>query len=153
VAIARCKEAFDAPTAFTRDFKRRRFLSPPLADSDYAALGLQPHNSAPTASGTPTAQVTVETRLAGRHEPGIGIIHVTGSPPDPANKGCRIWYSIISSGETPPANPEDPRKSFYTMRKKDLIGFDLGDSGETAYFPAIVENGGKPGPPVSALIP
>jgi hypothetical protein len=42
------------------------------------------------------------------------------------------------------------------MRKKDLVPFDYGDSGKTAYFAVQVENGGKQGqwgPMVSALIP
>jgi hypothetical protein len=139
-----------------RDMKRRYFLTPPLADSDYVSLGLKPRDSTPTASGTPTAQVTVETYLVGRHELGVKIVYVTGKPSDPANKGCRIWYSVAAPGETPPAKPEDLRKSFFTKRKKDLVEFDFGDSGKTAYFAVIVENGGKQGPAgplVSALIP
>jgi hypothetical protein len=156
VATAQCKEAFDALTAFMRDFKRRYFLSPPLLDSDYIALGLKPNDTTPTASGTPTAQVTVETYLLGRHELGVRIIYVVGNPTDPANKGYRIWYSVVAPGETPPANPDDLRKSFYTKRKKDVIEFDFGDSGKTAYFAVQIENEGKKGPwgpLVSALIP
>jgi hypothetical protein len=156
VATAQCKEAFDALTAFMRDFKRRYFLSPPLLDSDYVSLGLKPHDSTPTASGTPTAQVTVETYLLGRHELGVRIIYVVGSPTDPANKGYRIWYSVVAPGEAPPVNPDDLRKSFYTKRKKDVIEFDFGDSGKTAYFAVQIENEGKKGPwgpLVNALIP
>jgi hypothetical protein len=156
VATAQCKEAFDALTAFMRDFKRRYFLSPPLLDSDYVSLGLKPHDSTPTASGTPTAQVTVETYLLGRHELGVRIIYVVGNPTDPASKGYRIWYSVVAPGEAPPANPDDLRKSFYTKRKKDVIEFEFGDSGKTAYFAVQIENEGKKGPwgpLVSALIP
>jgi hypothetical protein len=156
VATAQCKEAFDALTAFMRDFKRRYFLSPPLLDSDYISLGLKPHDPAPTPSGIPTAQVTVETYLVGRHELGVRIIYVVGSPSDPANKGYRIWYTVVALGETPPANPDDLRKSFFTKRKKDVIEFDFGDSGKTAYFAVQIENEGKKGPwgpLVSALIP
>jgi hypothetical protein len=156
VATAQCKEAFDALTAFMRDFKRRYFLSPPLLDSDYVSLGLKPHDSTPTAGGTPAAQVTVETYLLGRHELGVRIIYAAGSPTDPANKGFRIWYSVAAPGETPPANPDDLRKSFYTKRKKDVIEFDFGDSGKTAYFAVQIENEGKKGPwgpLVQALIP
>jgi hypothetical protein len=156
VATAQCKEAFDALIAAMRDMKRRYFLTPPLLDSDYIALGLKPHDTTPTASGSPTAQVTIETYLVGRHELGVKIIYVTGSPSDPANKGFRIWYSVVALGETPPAQPEDLRKSFYTMRKKDVIEFDFGDSGKTVYFAVVIENGGKQGPwgpLVSALIP
>jgi hypothetical protein len=146
VATAQCKEAFDALIAAMRDMKRRYFLTPPLADSDYISLGLKHHDSTPTASGTPTAQVTVETYLVGRHELGVKIISVTGTPTDPANKGYRIWYSVIVPGETPPANPDDLRKSFFTKRKKDVIDFDFGDSGKTVYFAVQIENEGKKGP-------
>jgi hypothetical protein len=55
-----------------------------------------------------------------------------------------------------PARPEDLRKAFFTMRKKDVVKFDFGDSGKTACFAAQIENNGKQdpwGPLVSALIP
>jgi hypothetical protein len=42
----------------------------------------------------------------GRHELGVKIIYVTGSPTDLANKSFRIWHSVIAPGETPPANPD-----------------------------------------------
>jgi hypothetical protein len=150
VATAQCKEAFDALTAAMRDMKRRYFLTPPLADSDYTSLGLKPHDT------TPTAQVTIETYLVGRHELGVKIIYVTGSPTDPANKGYRIWYSIVAPGETPPANPDELRKSFFTKRKKDVIEFEFGDSGKHCFMAVQIENEGKKGPwgPLtSALIP
>jgi hypothetical protein len=87
---------------------------------------------------------------------GIKIVSITGSPNDPVNKGYRIWHSVVAPGETPPASPEDLRKSFYTQRKKDVVQFDYGDSGKTAWFAVQIENGGKHGPwgpLVSALIP
>jgi hypothetical protein len=113
-------------------------------------------DSTKTPGATPTAQVTVETYLVGRHELGVKIVYVTGNPADPANKSYRIWHSVIAPGETPPARPEELRKSFSTMRKKELIQFDYDDSGKTAYFAVQVENGNKQGswgPLVSALIP
>ena len=119
-----------------RDMKRRYFLTPPLTGADYIAPGLKPHDTTPAASGIPTAQVTVETYLAGRHELGVKIIYVTGTP---ANKGFRIWYTVTAPGETPPANPKDLRESFFTKRKKDVIEFDFGDSGKTAYFAVQIE--------------
>ncbi|MDR1286855.1 MAG: hypothetical protein LBK08_04525 [Treponema sp.] len=156
VATAQCKEAFDTLITAMRDMKRRYFLSPPLLDSDYISLGLKPRDTTPTQSGAPTAQVTIETYLVGRHELGVRIIYVTGSAADPANKGFRIWYSVVAQGETPPSNPDDLRKSFYTKRKKDVIEFGFGDSGKTAYFAVQIENEGKKGPwgpMVQALIP
>jgi hypothetical protein len=140
-----------------RDFKKRFYLTPPLQDpADYVRLGLKAPDNTPTKTGAPTAQVTVETYLVGRHELGVKIIYVTGTAADPANKGYRIWYTVVPSGETPPANPDDLRKSFYTKRKKDVIEFDFGDSGKTAFFAVQIENEGKKGPwgpLVNALIP
>jgi hypothetical protein len=156
VVNAQCREAFDAFIACMRDFKRRYFLSPPLAASDYVSLGLKPRDTHPTPSHVPTAQVSIETFLVGRHELGVRIIYVTGSPDDPANKGYRIWYSVIAPGETPPSRPEELRRSFFTHRKKDLIEFDYSDSGKTVYFAVQIENEGKKGPwgpLVSVLIP
>jgi hypothetical protein len=124
--------------------------------ADFVALGLHPRDSTITHSGDPTAQVTVETYLVGRHELGVRIAYVTGNPEDPANKGYRIWYSIAAAGETAPENPDDLRKSFFTKRKKDVIEFSFGDSGKTCYMAAQVENAGRKGPwgpLVSALIP
>ncbi|MDR2071201.1 MAG: hypothetical protein LBP81_07295 [Treponema sp.] len=139
-----------------RDFKRCYFLSPPLTESDIISLGLKPRDTTPTPGGKPRAEATVENYLVGRHELGIKIVYVTGSPNDPANKGYRIWYSVVAPGETPPADPEELRGSFFTKRKKDVIEFNFGDSGKTAYFAAHVENDGKKGPwgpMVSVLIP
>jgi hypothetical protein len=141
VATARCKEAFDALTGFIRDMKRRYFLAPPLLDSDYISLGLKPHDSAPTGSGVPTAQVTLETYLVGRHELGVKMIYVIGAATDPANKGYRIWYRVAGQGETPPEKPDELHTSFFTKRKKDVIEFDFRDSGKTAYFAVQIENG------------
>ena len=159
VATAQCREAFDALCDFMRDFKRRYFLSPPLTDADYVALGLKPHDPIPTPSGAPTAHVTIEPFLVGRHELGLRIVYVDGRADDPANKGYRIYYRVVAAGETPPEDPEKPGAlplSFYTKRRKDLLEFAYEDSGKTAYFAVQVENDGKKGPwgPLtSSLIP
>ena len=156
MANAQCKTAFTDLVAAMRDVKRRYFLEPPLTDADLISLGLKPHDGTPTHSGTPTAQVIIETYLVGRHELGFKIIYVTGNPNDPANKGFRIYYRVIAPGETPPANPEDLTKSFFTKRKKDVIEFEFGESGKTAFFAVQIENEGRKGPwgpLVSALIP
>ncbi|MDR2782581.1 MAG: hypothetical protein LBB48_01850 [Treponema sp.] len=156
VATAQCKAEFEDLAAKMRDMKRRYFLTPPLTDADYVSLGLKPHDRASTPSGTPSAQVMVETYLVGRHELGVKVVYATGSPKDPANKGYRIWYSVVAPGEVPPTDPEELRASFFTRRKKDVVEFGYGDSGKTAYFAVQVENDGKKGnwgPLTSALIP
>ncbi|MFP3041669.1 hypothetical protein LQZ19_07575 [Treponema primitia] len=156
VATAQCREAFKALEEKMRDIKKRYFYVPPLTEADLISLGLKPHDNIPTPSGTPTAQVTVETFLSGRHELGIKIIYVTGTVTDPANKGYRIWYTVVAPSVTPPTNPKELHESFYTKRKKDVIEFDFDDSGKTAWFAVQIENEGKKGPwgpMVQALIP
>ena len=156
VATAQCKAAFEALAVKMRDIKKRYFLTPPLADADYIALGLKPHDNIPTPSGPPTAQVTVETYLIGRHELGIKIVYVTGDPNDKANKGYRVWYRAAGPGEKAPTDPKELSESFFTKRKKDVIEFEFGDSGKTAYFAVQIENDGKKGPwgpIIPALIP
>jgi hypothetical protein len=99
----------------------------------------------------------VETFLRGPGELGFRIVYVSGDPHDRANGGYRVWYRVIAPGETPPAQPEDLRKSFFTRRKWDFIGFDYADSGKSAYIAVQIESGGgekgKFGPMVSAVIP
>jgi hypothetical protein len=156
VATAQCRTNFEALTAKMRDLKKRFFYEPPLTDADVISLGLKPRDTTHTPTHAPTAQVTGETYLVGRHELGVRIVYVTGDPNDKANKGFRIWYTVIAPGENPPADPDDLRKSFFTKRKKDVIAFDFGDSGKTAYFAIQIENEGKKGPwgpLVNALIP
>jgi hypothetical protein len=67
-----------------------------LQDEDYVSLGLKV--PAPTPSEDPAAHVTVEFFLVGCHELGVKTIYITGSPTDPTNRGCRIWYSLIAPG-------------------------------------------------------
>jgi hypothetical protein len=156
VATTQCKTAFEALAAKMRDVKKRYFFTPPLTEADLVSLGLKVRDSIHTPSGVPAAQVTGETYLVGRHELGVRIAYITGDPNDKANKGYRIWYSVLAPGEAAPTNPDDLRKSFFTKRKKDVIGFEFGDSGKTVYFAIQVENEGKKGPwgpLISALIP
>jgi hypothetical protein len=153
---AQCREAFSALIAKMRDIKRRYFLSPPLIDSDYIALGLRPEDKVMTSSGNPIAQVRIETFLIGRHQLGIRIKYVSGDPKHRANKGYRIWYLETAQGEPFPTNPSQLTKSFFTHRLKDIIDFDYDSSGKMVHFAVQIENDGKKGPwgPISsALIP
>jgi hypothetical protein len=99
VATAQCRAAFEALIEKMRDIKRRYFLEPPLTDADLISLGLKPHSPTHTISGSPTAQVTIETFLVGRHELGVKIVYITGDPADPANKGYRIYYKTAIRGK------------------------------------------------------
>jgi hypothetical protein len=156
VVTAKCKEAFQKMEDKMRDIKKRYAYVPPLTEADIVSLGLKPRDPIHSPGKAPTAHVSVETFLAGRHELGARLVYVTGNPGDRENKGYRIWYTVVAPGETAPADPEQLTKSFYTQRRRDLVEFGFGDSGKTAYFAVQVENDGKKGPwgpLVSALIP
>jgi hypothetical protein len=143
VVTAHCREIFGHLEDAMRDIKRRYFFIPPLDEAAIIALGLKLHDNVPSHSGVPTAQVRVETYLVGRHELGLKIVYVTGSPDEPANKGCRIWYKAVGVGEKAPEDPRELGDSFYTKRKKDLLEFEYGDSGKTVYLAVQIENDGK----------
>jgi hypothetical protein len=156
VITEQCREAFEALGVKARFFKGHYFLVPPLTNSDLINLGLMPHDTHPTPTGTPTAEAAVETYLVGRHQLGLRIVFVSGDPEDRANEGFRIWYQVVPPGGAPVTDPAGLTKSFFTRRKKDLITFDYGDSGQTVYMAVQIENGGKKGPwgpIVSAIIP
>jgi hypothetical protein len=156
VITEQCREAFNALIGKLRFFKAHYFLVPPLSNADLVNLGLSIHDSHPTPSGDPTAEVTVETFLVGRHELGVRIVYLTGSPDDRANKGYRIWYKVVPPDGEPVTSPRRLDESFFTRRKKDVMVFDYEDSGKTAFIAVQVENDGKKGPwgpLVFALIP
>jgi hypothetical protein len=37
---------------------------------------------------------------------GIKIVYVIGVLTNSDNKGCRVWYSVVALGETPPVFPK-----------------------------------------------
>ncbi|MDR2194073.1 MAG: hypothetical protein LBP19_06355 [Treponema sp.] len=67
----------------------------------------------------------------GRHELGIRIIYITGSPKDRANKGYRIWYKAVAPSGEAVTSPKQLNESFFTKRKKDVVLFKYEDSGKT----------------------
>jgi hypothetical protein len=151
-----CREAFEALVAKMRFFKGHYFLVPPLTNADLVNLGLTPRDPHRSPSKKPTAEVTVDTFLVGRHQLGTRITYVSGNPMDQENKGYRIWYKVVPPGGEPVTDPKQLNQSFYTRRIKDLIQFEFEDSGKTVYIAVQVENDGKKGPwgPIAvAVIP
>jgi len=156
VSITKSNTAFDNLEKLARDIKKRYLYVPPLDESEIIALGLKFRDSKPTPSSFPTAQVTAETFLKGRHELGIKMVYVSGDPKDKANKGYRVYYKVLEEGEAEPSSPEDLTKSFFTKKKKDVIRFDYNDSRKFVYIAVQVENEGKKGPwgpMIKAVIP
>ena len=156
VAIERGKVAFEELETAARAFKKQHLTIPPLDSVILVSLGLRVLDRKPTPSGTPTAQAAVETFLEGKYELGIRLSLISGSADDTANKGFRIFYSVVAHGEAAPADQEDLRNSFFTKRKRTKIQFKPADSGKTCYIAAQIENDGKKGPwgpMTSAVIP
>ena len=156
VVTAHCRTIFAQLEAKMRGIKRRYFLSPPLEEADFIALGLKPADTKPTPAGKPAAQIRVETFLLARHELGLLLVYESGNPDDPANKEYRIWYQVVGAGEAIPQEPEALHNSFSTKRKKEVMDFGPEASGKTVYFAVQIENGklkGPWGPVSSALIP
>jgi hypothetical protein len=156
VVNAQCRAAFHAMVELMQDTKRRYFLSPPLTEADFVSLGLKPRDTTYTHGGVPTSQAKAEPFLAGRQQLGIRIEFTFGDPKDKANKGFRVYTAVRKPGESAPVDPKEFVVSFFTMRMKDLVLFEPGDSGSTAYFVVQVENDGKKGTwgqITSAIIP
>ena len=166
VITARCKEYFDKLIAKMRDIKKRYFLTPPLADSDYVELGLKPPDKNPTPVPAPTAQVEADLTFPGIHMVELKRIRAVGGPPpdDGSGYGVRAFW-----GFTGPATEKYPFRltgapksgkelpySQSTRRSKELFDFD-GESGNTVYFCLRYENptGGEGpfGPMLKAVIP
>jgi hypothetical protein len=56
VTTAQCKAVFDALIAKMRFLKSHYFLTPPLTDEDYVALGVKPKDATPATVPPPTSQ-------------------------------------------------------------------------------------------------
>jgi len=156
VAQERCRTAFTELETAARAFKKQHLTIPPLDSSILVSLGLKVPDRKPTPSGTPTAQIAVETYLEGKYELGVRLRYINGRSDDPANKSFRVFYSVVAQGESAPQDQEELRSSFSTTRKKKVIQFKPSDSGKICYIAAQIENDGKKGPwgPItSAVIP
>ena len=141
-----CKDAFKDLTAAARTFKKQHLTMPPLSLSDWISLGFREPDTQRTPSGMPEARVTLVIFLRGDYELGILLDFTVGSSYDPANKGVRIHYSVVWSGEQVPKDQDDLRHSFLLTRKKGYIQFTPADGGKTCYMAAQVENNRKKGP-------
>jgi hypothetical protein len=156
VTVAATNTAISELTDCMRDLKKRYFHDPPLEAADFVAMGLRPHTGARTSASAPVSEFSVEHFLIGRHQLGIRITCVSGTPDDPANKGFSIWYRVVARGETPPTTPDSLNKALFTRRKRMVINFDFADSGKIVWMAVQAENDGRKGPwgpLVNALIP
>ncbi|MHB9293926.1 hypothetical protein Holit_03045 [Hollandina sp. SP2] len=133
VITEQCKEGFEALTAKMRFFIGHYFLAPPLGQRGPGESRLHPPRPPSHPVRPLTAEVTVDAYLAGRHELGIKMIYLTGSPSDPANKGFQVWYKMAPPGGEPVKTSKELTESFYTRQRKDTVVFDYEDSGKTVF--------------------
>ncbi|MDR0444625.1 MAG: hypothetical protein LBH44_14605 [Treponema sp.] len=167
VVTARCKEAFDPMISFMRNMKKRKFFIPPLLNSDFVSLGLNPPGTTTTPIPPPTAQVIADITFPGIHLVELRNIRAVegGLMPDPrSDYGVKMCWGIMGH-PTPtdkfhltevPTSGHDLPHSKFRRRKKELFDFD-GESGNTIYFCLRYENprgeAGPFGPMLSAVIP
>jgi hypothetical protein len=148
-----CQRLFGELVAKMRFIKDRYFKTPPLVDEDYTALLLKVPDTTKTPRGAPKAQMTAEI---GRSGTAMLILHYkyaegTESLANPhTDVRYKVRYGVLPPPGIPPAGKdltkvpteaEDLPIVFDTKRKKDIINFDLTDSGKTAYFGIRIENG------------
>jgi hypothetical protein len=166
VITAICKEAFDILVGKMRDIKKRYFLTPPLLDSDYIALGFNTPDTIPTPILPPTSQVQADLTFPGIHLVELQKIRpVSGSAPDSrSDYGVRVFWGLTGEPtETDkfrvtgiPKTGNDLPKSKFTRRHKEFFDFD-GESGNTVYFCLRYESptGGEGpfGPMLKAVVP
>ncbi|MDR1216167.1 MAG: hypothetical protein LBK25_05765 [Treponema sp.] len=160
---AKCKAAFRALVAKMRLIKRHYFLSPPLADADYALLGLKPRDKARSLVPPPIDQVLAEIS-----RPGIHLLELHFRPAPEAlldqhrgDYGCRYYWGVMPpGGASVEAATGEKRElmnvptsgallpfSKFTRRKKERIDFAAGDSGKRVFFCVRYENAkGEAGP-------
>jgi hypothetical protein len=114
---ATLKTTFAELTAQMRDMKRRYFFDPPLTATDFAALGLKPKDTTPTAVPAPAIQVDGDLHFPAPAQVEIKNIRPYGTHvADKSEHGVRIYYGIMGEPD------EDDR---FRMSKRPETGFDL----------------------------
>jgi hypothetical protein len=148
-----CQRLFSVLSEQMRFIKDRYFKKPPLVDEDFTALLLNVPDTIRTPRGTPKAQKSAEI---GRSGAAMLILHYkyaegTESLADPRTDiRLQVRYGVLPPPGAEPAGTDLTRVPvkaeelpivFTTKRKKDIINFNPGDSGKTAYFAIRIENG------------
>lgn len=166
VITAQCREAFDALVEKMRYIKSRYFFSPPLTESDFAALLLSKPNSSGSEIPAPTSQPTADLTFPGIHLVELVRIRPVGeASPDPrSDYGVRICWGLDGEPtETnkfrltePPKTGRDLPNALFSRRRKERFDFE-GESGNHVYFCLKYESAstkeGPFGPILVAVIP
>jgi len=157
VAVASCREAFEALVAKMRYIKDRYFKKPPLADHDFISLSLHPHDDTRTEHIEVHERVTVTLGL--RYDREIRVdFKITGAAnkakPD-GYEGADIVWAILD--HHPTSHAELINGHEMASRTPYYLTFDETDRGKTVYIAAAWQNErghrGAYSDIVSAIIP
>jgi hypothetical protein len=150
-----CQRLFAELVQKMRFIKDRYFKSPPLVDEDYTALLLRVPKTTRSPRGTPKAQITAEIGRSGTAMLILRYKYVEGTESfaDPrTDTHYQVRYGVLpppgikSTGRYLthiPTSPEELPIVFATKRRRDIVNFNPGDSGMTAYFCIRLDNGVK----------
>lgn len=166
VITARCREAFENMVGKMRYIKVRYFHTPPLTESDFAALLLDKPGYSSSEIPNPTAQPTADLTFPGLHMVELIKIRPIGDATlhPHANYGVRIYWGLTGEPTEmyrfrltePPKTGRDLPCSLFTRRKKVHFNFE-GESGNRIYFCLRYETAsgkeGPFGPILTAVIP
>jgi hypothetical protein len=169
IITAECQRIFGELVQKMRYIKDRYFKNPPLVDEDFTALLLKMPDHTRTPRGIPRAQMTAEIGRSGTSMLILqyGYAEGTENLADPhTDIRYQVRYGVLPPPGVPatgieltthPTTPEELPIVFASKRRKDIITFNPGDSGKTAYFCIRLENGvggyGPWCPLFSAIIP
>jgi hypothetical protein len=150
------REAFTALTRQMRYLHGRKFFSPPMEDSDYMRLGLNPPDHIRTEHTIVSELVEFEIRLRGIRELVVNF-WVKGSEgrAKPAGfEGAVIVWDVL---DAPPELPTDLAHHTMASRTPHVLEFPETDRGKTVYIAIQWQNErGNTGPwseILSAVIP
>jgi hypothetical protein len=174
VLTVQCAEAFDILQGVMRFFKGHYFLMPPLTKTDWAELGFRERDETQTPVPAPSDAPAVSPSYAGPPrvlQANLGPMPGTPVLDSESDYGYALYVGVMPPGgatleqaasvkhylREAPADGESLRHYTFTRRKKELVTFDGGESGMTAFFCARYENQkgqkGNWGPVSSAVIP
>jgi hypothetical protein len=140
VTVAECRAAFRAQKEFMRDFKRRYFISPPLTDADFVALGLKPRAKHRTPVSAPEDIPDVEVQTPHPRTVRIRFRYRNAARwGKPKNvRGIECQWIIAGS---PPLSVDDLLHTATATRNPLELVFEENQRGKKIYFAVRWEAG------------
>jgi hypothetical protein len=136
---ARARTAFLELVAHMRDIRRRVFFMPPLADGDFADLGLQPPDTIRTPHIDVPEMVDFVIHLSNVRELVVNF-WVQGEAHRAKPHGYDGAVIIWDIRDTPPENPNDLANHTMASRTPHVLTFDEGQMGKTVQIALAWQN-------------